>query len=130
MAMSGEPVLIVDDDAVNLKLARVVLEEEGYAVRTASDADEAFHVLRTFFPKVVLVDIKLPGIDGLELTRRLKSDAATSDIVILAVSASAMQGDDEKARAAGCDGYVTKPIDIEALLKTIASHIRSRGERA
>jgi len=119
--MPGEPILIVDDNAANLKLARILLSGEGYDVRTATDAEEALRVLATFRPRLILMDVQLPGMDGLELTRRLKGDAATRGIVILALTAYAMKGDAEKARLAGCDGYVTKPIDIESLPKVIAA---------
>ena len=126
--MSGESVLIVDDNAINLKLARVLLQGEGFAVTTAIDAEEALRLLATLVPRLILMDIQLPGMDGLALTRRLKADAATRHIVILALTAYAMKGDEEKARAAGCDGYVTKPIDIELLPNLIASHLRLQAE--
>src|SRR5580658_2141874 len=119
VSVSGETILIVDDNAANLKLARVLLHGEGYEVRTAADAEEALRLLPTFRPRLILMDIQLPGMDGLELTRRLKGDAATNDIVILALTAYAMKGDEEKARAAGCDGYVVKPIDIGSLPNVI-----------
>lgn len=123
--MAGETVLIVDDNAANLKLARVLLQGEGYRVHTAADAEEALRLLETFTPRVILMDIQLPGMDGLELTRRLKADVATRDIVILALTAYAMKGDEEKARAAGCDGYIAKPIDIDSLPGLISRHILS-----
>jgi two-component system, cell cycle response regulator DivK len=125
--MPGDLVLIVDDNAANLKLARVLLEREGYVVRTATDAENALQILTTFTPRIILMDIQLPGMDGLELTRHLKADAATRDILILALTAYAMVGDEEKARAAGCDGYITKPIDIDLLPEIIAQHINSTG---
>jgi two-component system cell cycle response regulator DivK len=124
--MSGEAILIVDDNATNLKLARVLLQGEGYDVRTAADAEDALRLLSTFKPRLILMDIQLPGMDGLELTRRLKADVDTRDIVILALTASAMKGDEEKARAAGCDGYIAKPIDIESLPKVLAEHLVGR----
>src|SRR5579864_6580856 len=124
--MPGEPILIVDDNAANLKLARVLLQGEGYEVRTAADAEEALRLLSTFRPRVILMDIQLPGMDGLELTRRLKSDVGTKGIVILALTAYAMKGDEEKARAAGCDGYIAKPIDIDSLPRVIATHLASQ----
>jgi CheY-like chemotaxis protein len=123
-----ETILIVDDNATNLKLARVILQAEGYAVRTASDAEDAMRQLATFTPQMILMDIQLPGIDGLELTRRLKASDATKAIVIIALTAYAMKGDEEKAFAAGCDAYVTKPIDIDALRNVIARYIRRGGE--
>jgi CheY-like chemotaxis protein len=124
--MSGEEILILDDNAANLKLARVLLEIEGYAVRTAIDAEDAIRQLSKFTPRVILMDIQLPGMDGLELTRRLKADVKTKDIVILVLTAYAMKGDEDKARAAGCDGYIAKPIDIRTLPRTIAQHLKSR----
>jgi two-component system, cell cycle response regulator DivK len=124
--MAGETILIVDDNAANLKLARVLLQGEGYQVSTAADAEEALRLLQAFTPSVILMDIQLPGMDGLELTRRLKANDATKDIVILALTAYAMKGDEEKARAAGCDGYVAKPIDIDSLPGVIAQHLISR----
>jgi len=119
----GERVLIVDDNEQNLKLARVILAGAGYDVRTAVDAEAALGVLDTFRPRLILMDLQLPGMDGLELTRRLKADPSRRDIVILALTAYAMKGDEEKARAAGCDGYITKPIDTEALPRTVAEHL-------
>jgi two-component system, cell cycle response regulator DivK len=127
MHMPGERILILDDNAANLKLARILLQVEGYTVRTATDAEDAIRQLSTFTPKIILMDIQLPGMDGLELTRRLKADVATKDIVILALTAYAMKGDEEKARAAGCDGYIAKPIDIRSLPKVIAQHLGSPG---
>ncbi len=121
--MAGDCILIVDDNATNLKLARVLLQGAGYEVRTAADAEDALRLLATFRPRLILMDIQLPGMDGLELTRQLKADRATRDIVILALTAYAMKGDEEKARAAGCDGYITKPIDIDALPGVIARHV-------
>ena len=125
--MAGDPILIVDDNGVNLKLMRVLLTGEGYEVRTATDAEEALTVLETFRPRLVLMDIQLPGMDGLELTRRLKRDAATRGITILALTAYAMKGDDAKALGAGCDGYIAKPIDTRMLPATIAGYLAGRG---
>jgi len=124
--MAGEPLLIVDDNPVNLKLVRVLLQMEGYDVRTAEDAEEALRVLATFRPRLILMDLQLPGMDGLELTRRLKADPATRDMIVVAVTAYAMKGDDEKARAAGCDGYVTKPIDTQALPRLVEAYLLER----
>ena len=118
--MAGHPILIVDDNPHNLKLARVVLSQEGHDVRTAADAEQALDLLEEFHPRVVLMDIQLPGMDGLELTRRLKADPTRRDIVIIALTAYAMKGDEEKARAAGCDGYLSKPVDIDELGRAVA----------
>lgn len=122
--MSGKSVLIVDDNAANLKLARVVLATAGYEVRTAEDAAAALEVLKTFKPQVILMDIQLPGMDGLTLTRKLKSDPATRDILVIALTAYAMKGDDEKAAASGCAGYITKPISTRLLADHIAEILR------
>ena len=123
MTGAGVPILIVDDNAVNLKLMRVLLAGEGYHVRTATDAEEALTTLESFCPRVILMDLQLPGMDGLELTRRLKGDFATRDITILALTAYAMKGDDEKALDAGCDGYIAKPIDTRTLPARIAAYL-------
>lgn len=128
--MASESILIVDDNPVNLKLVRVLLTGEGYEVRTATDADEALAVLEGFRPRLILMDLQLPGMDGLELTRRLKADPATRDTVVLAVTAYAMKGDEQKALAAGCDGYVAKPIDTRTLPTFVAEHLsRKRGRQ-
>ena len=113
--MPTKSILIVDDNPVNSKLIRVLLAGEGYDVHTAGDADEALRVLKNLSPQLILMDVQLPGIDGLELTRRLKADPATRDIKILGLTAYAMKGDREKILAAGCDGYIAKPIDTRAL---------------
>jgi two-component system, cell cycle response regulator DivK len=120
-------VLVVDDNPVNLKLTRVLLTSEGYTVRTAGDAEEALQVLETLTPRVILMDIQLPGIDGLELTRRLKRDPIRKDIVIIALTAYAMKGDEERARAAGFDGYITKPIDPTTLPELVARGMARAG---
>jgi CheY-like chemotaxis protein len=122
--MPGEPILIVDDNPVNLKLIRVLLSGEGYDVHTAADAEEALNSLKVFRPCLILMDLQLPGMDGLELTRRIKADPAMADTVIVALTAYAMKGDEEKALSAGCDGYITKPIDTRALPKLVAGYLR------
>jgi two-component system, cell cycle response regulator DivK len=121
--VAGEPILIVDDNPTNLKLARVLLAGEGYQVRTAGDAEEALAVLQAYRPRLILMDIQLPGMDGLELTRRIKADPATAAITVLALTAYAMKGDADKAMAAGCDGYVAKPIDTRALPGVIEGYL-------
>lgn len=121
--MPGEPVIVVDDNRINAKLLEIVLGDEGYDVRTVGDAEEALALLQTFRPRLIMMDLRLPGMHGLELTRRLKADAATRDIIIIAVTSSAMKGDDQKALAAGCDGYVTKPISTVSLPTLVARHL-------
>lgn len=124
--MAGEPILIVDDNPINLKLTRVLLTQVGYEVKTAPDAEEALKIIGVFKPRLILMDIQLPGMDGLELTRRLKSAPETKDILILALTAFAMKGDDEKAKAAGCDGYITKPIDTQTFPGLIAEFFKQK----
>jgi two-component system cell cycle response regulator DivK len=122
----GTSILIVDDNEASAKLARVVLEHEGYEVRTAANAEEALRVLSLRMPWLVLIDVQLPGMDGLELTRRLRADAGTKDLVILALTASTTKTDEERARAAGCDGFVPKPIDIRSLARLVREHLCAR----
>jgi len=117
-------ILVVDDNPVNMKLIRVLLAGEGYEVRTASDATEALDILQAFRPGLILLDIQLPGIDGLELTRRLKAQPSTRDIPILGLTAYAMKGDEERILAAGCDGYIPKPIDTRTLPGFIKACLR------
>ena len=118
----GERILIVDDNPTNLKLVAYLVKAQGYDVETAGDAEAAVVAIATRPPRLILLDLQLPGVDGLELTRRLKADPATRDIKIVAVTAYAMKGDEEKALA-GCDDYVTKPIDTRALPHVIARHL-------
>ena len=121
--MAGEAILIVDDNPTNMKLVHVLLASEGYDVRAAADAEEALDVLKQFQPRMILMDIQLPGIDGLELTRRLKLDPATRDITIVGLTAYAMKGDKERILAAGCDGYIQKPIDTRTLPQLVAEYL-------
>jgi CheY-like chemotaxis protein len=123
--MAGEPILIVDDNIMNLKLIRVLLAGEGYDVRVAGDAGEALAVLRTFTPRLILMDIQLPGIDGLELTRRLKATPETRHVIVLALTAYAMKGDAQRMIDAGCDGYIAKPIDTREFPATVARYLRT-----
>jgi CheY-like chemotaxis protein len=123
-------ILIVDDNLMNLKLVRVMLSSEGYDVHTAGDAEEALGVIEQRRPSLILMDIQLPGMDGLELTRRLKAEAATRGIVVVAITAYAMKGDEQKALAAGCDGYITKPIDTRALPDLVARYLSSKAADA
>ncbi len=124
--MAGERILIVDDNATNLKLARVLLEDAGYDVVCASDAREALRELEQRIPDLVLVDIALPDIDGLTLTRQLRADPRYASLIIVALSAYAMQRDKDRAAEAGCNGYITKPIDIDGLPAAVAAHLQGR----
>jgi two-component system, cell cycle response regulator DivK len=128
--MAGESILIVDDTPVNLKLTRILLVNEGYKVMTAASAEEALELLKSYRPSLILADIQLPGIDGLELTRRIKQAEATRDITVVALTAFAMKGDEQRAVDAGCDGYITKPIDTRTLGARIRGHLDRRSEAA
>jgi CheY-like chemotaxis protein len=121
--MAGQPILIVDDNPTNLKLVRVLLQGEGYDARTATDAEEALEVLKNFHPRLILMDVQLPGMDGLELTRQLKAHSEMRDITVVALTAYAMKGDEQKVLAAGCDGYIAKPIDTRNLPRLVAEYL-------
>ena len=121
--MATETILIVDDVPLHLKLTGILLRREGYTVVTAADAEQALAILNTLHPDLMLIDIQLPGMDGLELTRRLRQNAGTRDIVLVAYTACAMKGDDQRAFDAGCDGYITKPIDTMSLGSRIRGYL-------
>ena len=121
--MAGELILIIEDNPLNLKMVDYLLTTKGYRVHTASDAKEALHALITLQPDLILMDLQLPGMDGFELTRKLKSEDKYQDIPIIAITAYAMKGDKEKALAAGCNGYIAKPIDTKTLPDIIAEYL-------
>src|SRR5262245_2988166 len=121
--MANELILIVDDSPTNMKLISFLLVNKGYEVQSASSAYEALELLKTIRPRLILMDLQMPGMDGLTLTRKLKAEESTRDITILAVTAYAMKGDEQKALEAGCDGYLTKPIDTRALPGIIAKYL-------
>lgn len=124
--MASETILIVEDDPQNLKLARVLLSSEGYDARTAIDAEQALKLLEQIEPRLILMDIQLPGMDGLELTRRLKAKPETKQIVIIAITAFTLAQHEQKAREAGCDGYIIKPIDVTTLPRELARYLGAR----
>jgi two-component system, cell cycle response regulator DivK len=126
--MNSRSILVVDDNESNLRLMKALLMAEGYLVKTALEAEEAILALETFEPQLILMDLQLPGMDGLELTRLLKRDPARRHISIVALTAYAMKGDEEKAIAAGCDGYLTKPIDTRALPELIAVYMKTNRD--
>ena len=130
--MARETIMVVDDAPINLKLTDILLRKEGYRVVTAGDAEQALAILNSLHPDLILIDIQLPGMDGLELTRRLKRNSGTRDIAVVALTACAMKGDDQKAFDAGCDGYITKPIDTMSLGSRIRGYLehRARGGSA
>jgi two-component system cell cycle response regulator len=113
--MNARRILVVDDNPTNLKLVADVLECEGYNILKAVDAEEAEKLIEIDLPDLVMMDIALPGMDGLTLTRRLRSRKKTKHLIIVALTAFAMKGDEQKALDAGCNGYITKPIDTRTL---------------
>lgn len=121
--MARAPILIIDDNPLNLKLVNYLLTAKGYEIHTATNAEEAMSLLSTFQPSLILMDLQLPGMDGLTLTRQLKSDPKYQKIPIIAITAYAMKGDKEKALEAGCDGYISKPIDTKTLPNVIAEYL-------
>jgi two-component system, cell cycle response regulator DivK len=127
--MAGEPILVVDDNDLNLELMRDLLEGEGYRVRVAIDANDAIAVLHDFRPRLIFMDIQLPGMDGLTLTRMLKANPSMRDIRIVGLTAYAMAGDEERMRAAGCDGYLAKPLDTRRLPGVVTSLLQPAAPR-
>lgn len=117
-------ILIVDDNPTNLKLAADVLACEGHSVLRAQNAEEAQDIISRMTPSLILMDIQMPGMDGLTLTRLLKGNPATQHVHIVALTSFAMQGDEQKAREAGCDGYITKPIDTRKLPVQVAEILK------
>jgi len=116
-------ILIVEDNADNMFLTVMLLQSAGHTVLSATDAEAGLTLARAEFPDLILMDIQLPGIDGLEATALLKHDAATRAIPVIALTALAMKGDEQRIRAAGCDGYIAKPMGIHEFLTTVAAHL-------
>jgi two-component system, cell cycle response regulator DivK len=127
--MSNQSILVVDDNPDNLKLTQVLLECEGFEVRMAEDARQTLETLRTYRPTLILMDVQMPEMDGLELTRKLRLDPALHDVIIVALTAYAMKGDQENARAAGCDGYITKPIDTRTFADVVRGYLSTSPDR-
>jgi len=119
-------ILVVEDNPTNLKLVADLLEFEGYEILRAADADAAQAVVRSTPPDLILMDIALPGMDGLALTRLLKENDAAGRLTIVALTAFAMKGDEAKALAAGCDGYITKPIDTRRFPAMVAEFLAQK----
>ncbi len=116
-------ILIIEDNAANLKLVVFLLEKAGHQTLQSRDAEEGIRLAREQLPKLILMDVQLPGMDGLAATRLLKADAATSAIKIVALTALAMHGDREKIEAAGCDGYIAKPIRYQEFLHVVSAMV-------
>lgn len=119
----AKTILIVEDNELNRKLFNDLLRSQGYETIQTAAGQEAYKLAKERSPDLILMDIQLPGISGLEVTRMIKSDSATSSIPVIAVTAFAMKGDEEKIREHGCDDYVAKPISIPHFLKTIENFL-------
>jgi two-component system, cell cycle response regulator DivK len=124
--MARHQVLVVEDNARNMRLLRDVLEATGYRTLEASTGAQALELAAEHGPAVVLMDVRLPDMDGLEALRRLRMDERTAAIPVLAVTAQAMQGDRKRFQDAGFDGYLSKPVDVDELLAAIEEHARDR----
>jgi len=120
-------VLVIEDNPINMKLASDLLTKTGYTVLQASEAETGIRMARQDTPRLILMDIQLPGMDGLTAARLLKNDERTRDIPIIALTAFAMKGDEERMlETGGCDAYIAKPIRYKALLETVASFMKHR----
>ena len=119
-------ILVVEDNEMNMQLVEFLLDEGGYAILKANSGEEALTVARNGEPiDLILMDIHLPGVDGLSVVRELKADARTKTIPILALTAHAMRGDKDRFLQAGCDGYISKPIDVKTFLSSIEPFVGS-----
>lgn len=117
-------ILVIEDQELNRKVVRIVLQSKGYTVVEATDAIEALASLEDAIPQLILMDIALPGQSGEDLTKRIKANLAWVDIPIIALTAAAMSGDKERILKAGCDDYLSKPIDITVLVERVETHLR------
>jgi two-component system cell cycle response regulator DivK len=117
--MSGQKILIVEDNELNMKLFHDLLEVHGYSTLQTKDGREALELARTHRPDLILMDIQLPEVSGLEVTKWIKADDELKTIPVIAVTAFAMKGDEEKIRSGGCEAYIAKPISVNSFLDTI-----------
>ena len=116
-------ILIIEDNPTNMKLAMFLVEKAGHTVISAIDAEAGLMLARDEHPSLILMDIQLPGMDGLEATVLLKADPLTREVPVIALTALAMKGDEERIRAAGCDGYISKPMRYQEFLATISAQL-------
>jgi CheY-like chemotaxis protein len=124
--MSGRKILVVEDNDMNMQLVEFLLEEGGYDIMKATSGEEALEVTRDAqapAPDLILMDIHLPGMDGLSVVRAMKEEARTSSVPILALTAHAMRGDRDRFLEAGCDGYISKPIDVKTFISSIEKYL-------
>jgi len=116
-------ILVVEDNPDNMTLAVLLLQSAGHTVFSASDAEAGLTLAHAKLPNLILMDIQLPGMDGLQATALLKADVATRAIPVIALTALAMKGDEERIRAAGCEGYISKPMGVHQFLATVAAEL-------
>lgn len=121
--MARARILIVEDNSMNRRVAQFILKSQGYTVYEACDGREALDLVKDHSPDLILMDLQLPGLDGFTVTRIIKENAATKRIPVVALTAYAMRGDAERALEAGCDGYITKPIDPENFAEVVAGYL-------
>ena len=126
MPMSKKKMLVIEDDLTNMELFADLLDAAGHEVIQAHSAEEGIALAAETVPDLILMDVALPGMDGLEATRRLRADPAVSSVPVVAVTSYAMEGDQAKAMAAGCAGYITKPIDTRTFVSTVEKYV-ARG---
>ncbi len=119
----AKTILIVEDNDLNMKLFNDLLEAKGYDIVQTRNGREALEIARSDKPDLILMDIQLPEVSGLDVTKWIKEDPATADIPIIAVTAFAMKGDEERIRQGGCEAYISKPISVAGFLQTIQFHI-------
>ncbi len=121
--MSTQRILVVEDMEINRKVVRIVLKAKGYEVLEAVDANEALAILQTGLPDLILMDIALPGISGEDLTQQIKAKAEWCHVPIIAFTAAAMKGEREQFRNAGCDDYISKPVNTHALVELVEYYL-------
>ena len=125
--MPNKRVLLVEDDFMNMRLAQHILEAEGYTVVTAATAQEALEQIESILPDLILMDVQLPDMDGMTVVRILRENVVTRDITILALTAYAMKGDRERLLQMGCNGYISKPIDVQDFINTVRRFLNPKG---
>lgn len=127
--MTGNKILVIEDNLLNLELATDLLAANGFVVSSAPTAEEGLRLARALLPDLVLMDFSLPGMDGLSATKHLKADPATRHLTVVGLTANAMKGDEETALNAGCDGYLTKPIDTRTFIAAVTKFIAAANSR-
>ena len=127
--MTGNKILIIEDNPLNLELAADLLEANGFIVHSAQTAEEGLRMARELLPDLVLMDFSLPDMDGLSAAKKLKADPVTRHLTVVGLTAHAMRGDEQIELNAGCDGYLTKPIDTRTFVATVTKFIASANVR-